>query len=246
MANPFLARAGFAEAVATPAESRMTLAGAVTKTGALMALCAASAAGIWVTSAAVGPSMPMAILAAAIIGFVLAMVTTFKPTWAPVTAPLYAIVEGVLLGGLTLVLNAVPRYAGLPLTALALTVLAGGVMLMLYVTRVVRVTQRFRSVMLGAMGAILAYYLLSFVLGLFGVPAPFMSSSSWLSIGVSLVIVGIAALSFLLDFDMIEQAVNRGAPRYFEWYGAFGVLVTFIWLYLELLRLLLKLNNRRN
>ena len=94
--------------------------------------------------------------------------------------------------------------------------------------------------------AIMAYYLLSFVLGLFGVQPSFVNGSSWTSIGLSLVIVGIASLSFLLDFDMIEQAVNRGSPRYLEWYGAFGVLVTFIWLYLELLRLLLKLNGRRS
>jgi uncharacterized YccA/Bax inhibitor family protein len=124
--------------------------------------------------------------------------------------------------------------------------LAGGAMLALYVTRVVHVTQRFRAVMLGAMLAIMAYYLLSFVLGLFGVQPSFVNGSSWTSIGLSLVIVGIASLSFLLDFDMIEQAVNRGSPRYLEWYGAFGVLVTFIWLYLELLRLLLKLNGRRS
>ena len=246
MANPFLARTGFTEAIAAPAEGQMTLAGAITKTGALMALCAASAIGIWVTTTAPGPSTSTAIMVAAITGFALAIATSFVPKWAPITAPLYAIVEGVLLGALTLALNAVPKYAGLPLTALALTVLAGGVMLALYVTRVVRVTQRFRSVMLGAMIAIMAYYLLSFGLGLFGVQAPFMSGSSWGSIAVSLVIVGIASLSFLLDFDMIEQAVNRGSPKYLEWYGAFGVLVTFIWLYLELLRLLLKLSGRRN
>jgi len=245
MANPFLARAGFADAVATPAEGQMTLTGAISKTGALMALCAASAIGIWVTSTSLGPSTSTAVVVAAIVGFVLAMGTAFMPKWSPVTAPLYAIVEGVFLGGLTLMFNSVPRYAGLPLTALALTVLAGGVMLVLYVTRVVRVTQRFRSIMLGAILAIVAYYLLSFVLGIFGIQAPFMTGSSWGSIAVSLIVVGVASLSFLLDFDMIEQAVNRGSPKYLEWYGAFGVLVTFIWLYLEMLRLLLKVNGRR-
>ena len=246
MANPFLARAGFTDAVAAPADGQMTLAGSITKTGALMGLCAASAIGIWVTSTSLGPSTSTAIMVAAIIGFVLAIATSFVPKWAPVTAPLYAMVEGVFLGGLTLVLNSVPKYAGLPLTALALTMLAGGAMLALYVTRVVHVTQRFRAVMLGAMLAIMAYYLLSFVLGFFGVQAPFMTGSSWASIGFSLIIVGVASLSFLLDFDMIEQAVNRGSPKYLEWYGAFGVLVTFIWLYLEMLRLLLKLNGRRS
>lgn len=246
MANPFLARAGFTDAVAAPAEGRMTLAGAVYKTGALMALCAASAAGIWITSATPGPSTGTAITVAAIVGFILAIVTSFVPKFAPVTAPLYAIVEGVLLGALTLLLNGVPKYAGVPLTALALTVLAGGTMLVLYVTRTVRVTQRFRSIVVGSIFAIMAYYALSFLLGLFGVQAPFMTGSSWMSIGFSLLVVGLATASFLLDFDMIEQAVNRGSPKYLEWYGAFGVLVTFIWLYMELLRLLMKLSDRRS
>jgi uncharacterized YccA/Bax inhibitor family protein len=246
MANPFLARAGFTDAVATAAEGRMTLAGTAVRTGALMALCAASAIGIWVTSSSLGPSTSSAVIVAAVTGFVLAIATTFKPTWAPITAPLYAIVEGVLLGGVTLMFNAVPRYAGLPLTALALTILAGGAMLALYVTRVVRVTQRFRSVVMCAMVAIVGYYLLSFVLGLFGVQAPLMNGSSWLSIGLSLVVVCVASASFLLDFDMIEQAANRGSPKYLEWYGAFGVLVTFVWLYLEMLRLLAKISGRRN
>jgi uncharacterized YccA/Bax inhibitor family protein len=247
MANPFLARGGFADAVATPAEGRMTLAGTAARTGALMALCAASAIGIWVTSSSsIGPSTSTAIITAGVIGFVLAIATTFKPTWSPITAPLYAIVEGVLLGGLTLTFNAIPRYAGLPLTALALTILAGGAMLALYVTRVVRVTQRFRSVVMCAMVAIVAYYLLSFVLGLFGVQAQLMNGSSWLSIGLSLVVVCVASASFLLDFDMIEQAASRGSPKYLEWYGAFGVLVTFVWLYLEMLRLLAKISGRRS
>jgi uncharacterized YccA/Bax inhibitor family protein len=246
VANPFLARAGFADAAPIPAEGRMTLAGAVSKTGILMALCAASAIGIWVTSSSLGPSTSTAIIIAAVIGFVLAMATSFVPRWAPITAPLYAIVEGVFLGGLTLTFNAIPQYAGLPLTALALTILAGGVMLMLYVTRIVRVTQRFRAIMLGAMLAIMAFYLITMVVGFFGVSVPIANGSSPLSIGISLVIVGVASLSFLLDFDMIEQAVNHGSPRYLEWYGAFGVLVTFVWLYLEVLRLLAKLSGRRN
>ena len=246
MANPVLSRTAFTDATATAAEGRMTLAGAVTKTGALMALCAVSAAGIWVTSASLGPSTSTAILVAALLGFAIAMATVFRPQWSPITAPLYAIVEGVLLGGVTLLINAVPRYAGLPLTALGLTLVAAFTMLALYVTRVVRVTQRFRAVVTGAILAITAYYLISIVLGLFHVQAPLMQSSSWVSIGFSLLVVGIATSSFLLDFDMIEQAVNRGSPQYLEWYGAFGVLVTFVWLYLEILRLLVKISGRRN
>lgn len=245
MANPFLARPAFADARAVPSEGQMTLAGTISKTGMLMGLCAVAAVAIWVTSPSIGPSIMTAVTVAAIAGFILAMATVFKPTWAPVTAPIYAIVEGTLLGGITLLINSTPKYAGLPLTALALTLLAGFAMLALYVTRVVRVTQKLRSIIVGATFAIMGYYLLSMILGLFHVQAPLMQSSSLMSIGFSLLVVGIATSSFLLDFDMIETAVNRGAPRYLEWYGAFGVLVTFIWLYLEVLRLLLKLSDRR-
>ncbi len=244
MANPVLSRASFADARALPAEGRMTLAGAIGKTGVLMLLCALSAVGIWLSTDTIGPSMPTAITVAAVLGLVIALATTFKPAWSPVTAPLYAIVEGALLGGLTMLINV--RYAGLPLTALALTVLAGGVMLTLYATRIVRVTQRFRAIMTGAIIAIMLYYVLSMVLGLFHVQAPFLQGSSAFSIGFSVIVVGVASLSFLLDFDMIEQAVNHGAPKYLEWYGAFGVLVTFVWLYLEVMRLLMKLSGRRN
>jgi uncharacterized YccA/Bax inhibitor family protein len=242
MANPVLSRDTFADAYAGASESRMTLAGAVTKTGILMAVCTASAVAVWLTSATLGPALPTAILGAAIVGLVLGLTTTFVPRWAPITAPLYAIVEGLLLGGVTLIFNA--RYQGLPLQALALTVLAGGTMLALYVTRTVRVTERFRAVVMGATIAIALYYLIAFVLGFFNVQMPFLQGGGWLSIGFSLLVVGIATLNFLLDFDLIERAAERGAPQYMEWYGAFGVLVTFIWLYLEILRLLAKLRDR--
>jgi uncharacterized YccA/Bax inhibitor family protein len=242
MANPVLSRDSFVDARAAASESRMTLAGAATKTGILMGVCAASAAAVWVTSASLGPALPSAIIGAAVLGLILALATTFVPRWAPITAPLYAIVEGLVLGGVTLILNA--RYRGLPLQALALTVLAGGTMLALYVTRTVRVTDRFRAVIMGATIAIALYYLMAFVLGFFNVQVPFLQGGGWLSIAFSLVVVGIATLNFLLDFDMIEQAAQHGAPKYMEWYGAFGVLVTFVWLYLEILRLLAKLRDR--
>jgi uncharacterized YccA/Bax inhibitor family protein len=141
-----------------------------------------------------------------------------------------------------LIFNA--RYRGLPLEALALTVLAGITMLVLYATRVVRVTERFRAVVIGATLAILLYYVIALVLGFFHVQVPFLHGGGWMSIGFSLLVVGVATLNFLLDFDMIERAVQRGAPRYMEWYGAFGVLVTFVWLYLEILRLLAKVRER--
>ncbi len=242
MANPVLSRDTFAKVYAGASESRMTLAGAVAKTGILMGVCAASAVAVWLTAATLGPSLPSAILGAAVLALILGITTTFVPRWAPITAPLYAIVEGLMLGGLTLLCNTL--YRGLPLQALTLTLLAGGTMLALYVTRAVRVTQQFRAVIMGATIAIALYYLVAFVLGFFQVPMPLLQGGGWMSIGFSLLVVGVATLNFLLDFDMIEQAVQRGAPSYMEWYGAFGVLVTFVWLYLEILRLLAKLRQR--
>lgn len=242
MANPVLARDAFTQATANATEARMTLAGSITKTGILMGVCAASAVGVWTTSAALGPSLGVAIMGAMVLGFVVALVTTFAPRWAPITAPLYAILEGLALGGITLVINA--QYRGLPLQALGLTVLAGGTMLALYATRVVRVTEQLRAVVIGATIAIMLYYVIALALGFFHVQVPFLVGGGWMSIGFSLLVVGVATLNFLLDFDMIERAVQRGAPQYFEWYGAFGVLVTFVWLYLEILRLLGKLRSR--
>jgi uncharacterized YccA/Bax inhibitor family protein len=242
MPNPVLARDTFARALPAQAEAPMTLAGAIGKTGLLMVICAAASVSVWLTAATLGPSLGTAILGATIVGFVVALVTTFVPRWAPITAPLYAILEGLALGGITLIFNA--RYRGLPLEALALTVLAGTTMLVLYATRVVRVTERLRAVVIGATLAILLYYVIALVLGFFHVQVPFLHGGGWMSIGFSLLVAGVATLNFLLDFDLIERAVQRGAPRYMEWYGAFGVLVTFVWLYLEILRLLAKMRER--
>jgi uncharacterized YccA/Bax inhibitor family protein len=243
VANPVLSRAGFADAHAAANETPMTLAGTISKTAMLMVLCAFAAGGVWATSSTIGPSIGTALTIAAVAGFALAIGTTFMPRWAPITAPLYALVEGVLLGGVTLLINA--RYAGLPLMALGLTILAGGTMLGLYATRVVRVTQRMRAIVTGAIVAIVLYYVVAMVLGFFHVQMPLLQGSGWLSIGFSLLVCGVATMSFLLDFDMVERAVNNRAPHYFEWYGAFGILVTFIWLYFEVLRLLMELSGRR-
>lgn len=242
MPNPVLARDTFARALPAPAEAQMTLAGAIGKTGLLMVVCAAASVAVWLTAATLGPALGTAIIGATIAGLVVAIVTTFVPRWAPITAPLYAILEGLALGGITLIFNA--QYKGLPLEALALTVLAGTTMLVLYATRVVRVTARLRAVVIGATLAIFLYYVIALILGLFHIQVPFLHGGGWMSIGFSLLVVGVATLNFLLDFDMIERAAQNGAPRYMEWYGAFGVLVTFVWLYLEILRLLAKTRER--
>jgi uncharacterized YccA/Bax inhibitor family protein len=176
-------------------------------------------------------------------GFVLALVTVFKKSWAKVTAPLYAACEGLVLGGVSAIYEA--RYQGIVLQAVGLTLGTLAVLLVAYKTRAIRATERFKTGVIAATGAIVLVYLVSWILRMFGVDIGFFHSTGWIGIGISLVIVGVAALNLILDFDLIEQGAKQGAPKYMEWYGGFGVLVTLVWLYLEILRLLALLNNRR-
>lgn len=187
-------------------------------------------------------SYPAAIIGASVLGLPILLATVFKPEWAPVSAPLYAVVEGVLLGAVTVLFE--QSYPGIASQAAVGTAATLGVMLVLYRTGVIRVTQRFRMIVSAATGAIFLTYLLSFVLGFFGIDFGFLHGDSLLSIGISLVVIGVAALNLALDFDFIENAANRGLPAKVEWYAAFGLMVTLIWLYLEILRLLAKLQSR--
>ena len=242
-ANPALKESTFAGARAAAGEPVMTLQGTATKSLVLLLLAAFSASFTWNAVATgnfgiVGP----AVLVGGLGGLVVALVTVFKPKASPYTAPLYAVLEGLLLGGISAMYNA--RFAGLPLQAVALTFGVFAALLLVYRTGIVRVTENFRMGVFAATGGIAIMYLLSFVLRLFGVPMPFLHDSSPLSIGISLVVVVVAALNLVLDFDFIERGVAQGAPRYMEWYGAFGLLVTLVWLYLEMLRLLGKLQGR--
>ncbi|HEX3927870.1 MAG TPA: Bax inhibitor-1/YccA family protein [Gemmatimonadales bacterium] len=246
MANPVLSSSRFADATAAPGEGTMTLSGTIVKTGLLMGFCALTAVGVVVT--ATNPPSDGTqglVFVAAIAGLIVGLVGSFVPRWAAITAPLYAILEGVVLGGTAVIFNTIKGYAGLPVTALVLTLLIGFIMLALYATRLVHVTQRFRAVITSAILGIMAYYVVAFIAGLFGTHLPLMYDSGWLSIGFSVFVVCVASASFLLDFDAIERASQHGAPHYFEWYGAFGILVTFIWLYFEILRLLAKVAGRR-
>ncbi len=174
-------------------------------------------------------------------GLAAAFATIFKPAWAPITAPIYALAEGLVLGGVSVYLHLL--YPGLPVQAVALTALVLLVMLGLYRFRIIRVTQRLRAGVMAATGAVFLFYLFSWILGMFGLPVGVLTDSSPLGIGLSLVIVGIAAFNLLLDFDFIEHAVGRGLPAFMNWFAAFGLMVTLIWLYLEILRLLARLRN---
>jgi uncharacterized YccA/Bax inhibitor family protein len=242
-ANPALKDKTFTGARATAGEPAMSLQGTATKSLLLLLLTVFSASFTWNAVAAgnlgiVGP----AVLVGGLGGFIVAIVTVFKPRAAPYTAPLYAVLEGLLLGGISALYNA--RYAGLPLQAVALTFGVFAALLLVYRTGLIRATENFRLGVVAATGGIMIMYLLSFVLRFFGVQMGFLHDSSPLSIGISLVIVVVAALNLVLDFDFIERGVAHGAPKYMEWYAAFGLLVTLVWLYLEILRLLSKLQGR--
>jgi uncharacterized YccA/Bax inhibitor family protein len=239
------ARAGGSSLSANPSAGAMTIQGTVDKTAILLAVVVVAA--IWPWKLFFDTRNPELLLPwlgiGAIGGFVIAMVTIFKKTWAPATAPIYAACEGLVLGSTSALFEM--RYPGIVLQSVALTFGVLLTLLVAYKTGAIRATESFKRGVIAATGAIVLVYLGTFVLGLFGVNVGFMHSSSPLGIGISLVVVIIAALNLVLDFDLIEQGAKGGAPKYMEWYGAFALLVTLVWLYLEILRLLARLNDRR-
>jgi len=171
-------------------------------------------------------------------------VTIFKKEWSPVTAPIYALLEGMALGGISAIINT--RYPGIAFQAVSLTFGTLFVMLSLYRSGIIKVTDKFRIGIIAATGGICLFYFASMLLSFFHVN--FFGSvwgSGAVGIGFSLVVVAIAALNLVLDFDFVEQGVAYGVPKYMEWYAAFGIMVTLVWLYLEILRLLAKMNSRR-
>jgi uncharacterized YccA/Bax inhibitor family protein len=220
----------------------MTLQGTVNKTGICLLILVACAAFTWNQAM---DSQPVGIyaLGGAILGFVVALVTIFKKTWAPVTAPLYAALEGLFLGAISAIYES--RYPGLPMNAVGLTFGCLAALLAAYSSGLIRPSENFKLGIVAATGAVGILYLVSIGLGFFGVTIPGIFGSGPIGIAFSLFVVGLAALNLVLDFDLIETGVRAGAPKYMEWYGAFGLLVTLIWLYLEILRLLAKLQDRR-
>ena len=244
-ANPALKERTFTDIRAAAGEPTMSLQGTATKSLLLVLLTVFSASFTWnaVASGNTGILMP-ATLVGGIGGFIVALITIFKPKLSPYTGPIYAALEGLLLGGISAIYNA--RFQGLPAQAVALTFGVFIALLIVYRTGLIRATENFRLGVVAATGGIMVMYLLSFVLRFFGIQMSFLHDSSPLSIGISLVIVVVAALNLVLDFDFIERGVEHRAPKYMEWYAAFGLLVTLVWLYLEMLRLLGKLQGRRD
>jgi len=220
----------------------MTLQGTVNKTGVSLLVLIAAAAFTW-SRALAGEPVGLFVLLGAIGGFVVALATIFKPVWAPVTTPLYAVLEGLLLGGISAMYES--RYPGLPMNAVALTFGTLAALLAAYSSGLIRPSENFKLGVVAATGAIALVYLVSMVLGFFHVAVPGIFGSGPIGIAFSFFVVGLAAANLVLDFDFVESAVRAQAPKYMEWYGAFGLLVTLVWLYLELLRLLAKLQDRR-
>ncbi|MGP8268527.1 MAG: Bax inhibitor-1/YccA family membrane protein [Terracidiphilus sp.] len=244
--NTFRNMAGTGYGRSAESTGVMTLNGTVNKTGILLVCVIATAAWTWHLFmqsrdfAAVAPMMFIGLIG----GFILAMVTIFKKEWSPVTSPIYALLEGLALGGISAAIDL--RYPGIAFQAVGLTFGTLFVLLLAYRSGLIQVTQKFRLGIIAATGGIMLFYLLEMVLGFFGIRFMAINGSGPIGIAFSLFVVAIAALNLVLDFDFIEKGVQYGAPKYMEWYGAFGIIVTLVWLYLELLRLLSKLRGSRN
>jgi uncharacterized YccA/Bax inhibitor family protein len=241
-ANPALGADTFRGTRVVRGEEAMTIGGTVGKTALALLLVVAAAAYIW--GLGVGDPRVGLLTAVGLFGGLIAAVATIaRPAWAPVTTPLYAVLEGLALGGISLGFEA--RYPGLVGQAVFATFGTLGALLAAYGGGLVRVTDKLRLGIFAATGGIAVVYVAGFVMSLFGAQMPLVHGSGTVGILFSVVVVGVAALNLVLDFDFIEQGAERGAPKYMEWYGAFGLLVTLVWLYLEMLRLLAKLQERR-
>ncbi|SUZ83435.1 uncharacterized protein METZ01_LOCUS36289 [marine metagenome] len=242
--NPALSDATFRKEGAAIGKV-MTLQGTVNKTGILLALlviCAFYTWNIFFQTGNPAAVMPLA-LGGAIGGLIFALITIFKKTWAGITAPIYAGLEGLFLGGISAIFEA--QYPGIVIQATGLTLGTLASLLLLYKMGIIKPTENFRLMIVSATMGIGVLYLISFVMNMFGSTGiGFIHSNGLFGIGFSLFVVAIAALNLVLDFDFIEQGAEQGAPKYMEWFGAFALMVTLIWLYLEMLRLLAKLRSR--
>nr|WP_306220324.1 Bax inhibitor-1/YccA family protein [Cohnella sp. WQ 127256] len=220
---------------------KMTIEGTVNKAFIMLAILLGGAFVTWTMYFDGKNVLPLAI-GGAIGGLILGLIISFKPTASPFLVPLYAALEGIFLGGISA--NYEARFNGITLQAALLTMCVFVALLLAYKTRIIKATENFKLGVFAATGGVMLIYLVSFILGMFGITVPYLHDSSLIGIGISLVIVVIAALNLVLDFDFIEKGTENGAPKHMEWYGAFGLMVTLVWLYLEMLRLLSKIMSR--
>ena len=243
-ANPTLNAKTFDVARPLVAGEAMTIQGTVNKTGLLLILTVLPAAWVWNQFFATRDPAVAApwILIGALGGFIVALVTIFKKDWAMVTAPVYAVLEGLFLGGISAFYEL--RFQGIVIQAVGLTFGTLAALLMAYKSGAIKATENFKLGVAAATGGIAIVYLISIGMGFFGLRMPYLHDAGPIGIGISVFIVVIAALNLVLDFDFIEQGAEQGAPKYMEWYAAFGLMVTLIWLYLEILRLLAKTRRR--
>lgn len=221
--------------------TEMTLSGTINKSFILFLLLSASAMVIWwLAFNGMNPLVPA--ISGAVIGFVLVLISMFKPQYSSYLAPAYALFEGLFIGGISAIFEI--KYPGIVIEAVAATLVTFVVCLLLYKYKIVQVTEQFKSVVVAATLAIATYYLISWLFSMFTSFVPVHHGSSLMSIGISVFVIVIAALNLFLDFDEIENGVQRKLPKYMEWFGAMGLMITLVWLYIEFLRLLSKLYSR--
>jgi uncharacterized YccA/Bax inhibitor family protein len=245
-ANPALNSKTFKQFGYVDKSRVMTIQGTVHKTAILLLLVLASASWVWTNFFKAGPTGAQAVSTwvtlGAVGGLIMAIVTIFKRQKAHIFAPIYALLEGLFLGGISAMLEA--RFPGIVIQAVSLTFGTLFCLLMAYRSGLIKPTENFKLGIAAATGGIFMVYMATFILGFFGMHMPFIHQGGIIGIGFSLFVVVIAALNLVLDFDFIEQGAEQGAPKYMEWYAAFGLIVTLIWLYIEILRLLAKIRSR--
>ena len=245
--NPALSEKSFQNSIAIDPSQAMTVRGTLNKFGFLFLMVMGTAFYSWKEFAGGGNVIPL-IWTGVIGGLIVAFVIIFKKEWAPFLAPAYALLEGLFLGAISAIYNDAfgAKAPDLIMNAVGLTFGVAIAMYVLYSFKIIKATEKFKSVIITATGGIAIFYFITIILGMFNINVAFLSQGSTFGILFSLFVVAIAALNLILDFDMIERGAEAGAPKYMEWYGAFGLLVTIVWLYLEILRLLSKLASRNN
>jgi len=245
--NPFLNNKTFSakekvhQATIIDFNNEMTLSGTINKSFILFLLLVASATIIWwLTFNGMSPMIPT--IGGAVVGLVLVLISAFKPQYSPYLAPGYALFEGLFIGGISAIFEAM--YPGIVVQAVSATLVTFLVCLGLYKYKIVKVTEQFKSVVMAATLAIATYYMISWLFSMFTSFVPVHHGNSMMSIGISVFVIVIAALNLFLDFDRIEKGVEQKMPRFMEWYGAMGLMITLVWLYIEFLRLLSKLSSK--
>jgi uncharacterized YccA/Bax inhibitor family protein len=243
--NPTLSEKKFEAVLTGDRTDSMTVKGTLNKFFFLFLMVMGSAVFTW-NAFFQGVNVFPWMIGAAIAGFVLVLIMSFKPNLSPYLAPPYGLLQGVFVGGLSASYSSAFAVSapGIVMQAVGLTFGTVIAMFILYRTGVIRATERFKSVVFTATAGIAVFYLIAMVLRMFGIDMAFLHEGSLMGIGFSLFVVAIAALNLIMDFDMIENGSKMGAPKFMEWYGAFGLLVTIVWLYVEMLRLLSKLSSR--